>query len=250
MVMVNKKKKMPLPKRNLQACQDLYEKAMLEVEADRPEGFKRHMGQAILDGEKLLSQNKSGVKGEDSLDDINEFVAQCCYELGTYLLEEEGYGEGENAEDDDDLVEKCAARAKPHLERSVELYRGQNDVSQSFCRPAVIALSTAYAVLHEHDKDIDLCEEFVARLTKQYNQWTPLQNDLLLALAGAFNLVGKMDDAEKIYKQIVSICKTNFGDDGDQTAEAEQELLDFLNDREFGLCACKMTPEQLAALAV
>jgi hypothetical protein len=237
--MVNKKKKMPVQKRNLEACQDVYEQAMLEVEADRPEGFKRHMGKAIVDAEALLAETKGGHPGEETEEELAEFVAQCCFELGTYVLEDD--------HDDADGT-KCAKRAKPYLERSVDLYRGQADSSKSFCRPAVIALSTAYAMMHEHDEDIKLCEEFVSRLTKQYNQWTPMQNDVLMALAGAFNNVGRMEDAERIYREIVSICKTNYGEENERTVEAQAELDEFLQEKDFGVCECKLTKGQIAAL--
>jgi tetratricopeptide (TPR) repeat protein len=251
--MVDKKKRVPAAKASkassannqagklsLQSCQDMYEKAMIDAENGRDKGFKRHMSQAITDGEKLLDLSKSGRQLDDTTDDITEFVAESCFELGTYVQE--------NPDKDDPEGARCAALARPYLERAVELYRGHGDVSQSFCRPAVVALSAAYSELHQHEEDIHLCQEFVGRLTKQYNQWTPLQNDLLRSLAVAYNNLGRLDDAERTYKEIVSICKTNYGDQDERTAEAEAELLEYLEDKDYSLCECQMTPEQIEAV--
>jgi hypothetical protein len=263
--MVNKKKKMPAVKKSavkssspnesepkktasaaptgkldLQACQDLYELAMVAIDDGEDEGFKRHMTAAINAGEKLLKESKTGQAGSDTTDDITEFVAESCYELGTFLQEKPADNDPEGA--------NCAPAARPYLERAVDLYRGQADASQSFCRPAVVALSAVYAEQHLHSEDIQLCLEFIGRLTKHYNEWTPLQNDVLRALAVAYNNVNRLHDTEETYKKIVTICKTNYGDENEHTTEAEAELLEYLEDREFGLCECQMTPEQIAEM--
>jgi tetratricopeptide (TPR) repeat protein len=245
--MVNKKKDPPsrtkqqkIPaKATLQNCQDLYEKAMLDAEEDRWPGFKKHLNKAIKEAELLFAEVQNAPSGGDDIEEVKEFLAQSCFEMGTYVLEE----------DEDDLEgTRSATQAKPLLERAIELFKSQPDVSQSFYRPTVVALSEAYSILHLHDQDIAMCEEFLARLTKQYNVWTPLQNEVLEALGQAYNKVGRLEDAERVYKEIVSLCKLNFGDDNERTAEAEEELLEFLEERDFAVCECKRTKEETAKL--
>jgi tetratricopeptide (TPR) repeat protein len=260
-VMVNKKKTLPpaettrsakSAKLTLESCQDLREKAMISVDEGHWPGFKSNLIQAIKDAEGLISDSKNGQPGEDSIEDLNEFVASSCFEIGTFLLEEDDEKEEEEEEekeeklDEDDTI--CAKQAMPYLERAIELFKAQSDVSQSFYRTTVVALSEAYDALHMHDNDIQLCSEYLERLTAQYNTSTPLQNEILVALAIALNSVGRMDEAERAYKQIVDVCKINFGDDHEQTEEAEADLLEFLEEKDFGVCHCQLTEQQIEEL--
>jgi tetratricopeptide (TPR) repeat protein len=223
-------------KSRLEACQDLYEKAMLDAEEDRWSGFKDNLNQTIEDTESLLTDLQRGAETEGDIDETREFLAQSCFEIGTFLLEE----------DENDLEGTvCATKAKPYLERALELYKCQADVAQSFCRPTVIALSDAYAILHLHEEDIILCLDIVARLKKQYTIWTPLQTDILVALAQAYNSVGRLNDAENVYKEIVALCKLNFGEHHEHTTDAEAELEQFDEEKGFGVCDCKLTKEQV-----
>jgi tetratricopeptide (TPR) repeat protein len=246
--MVNKKKKAPpvktKPERaaqepqkpSLQACQDLYEKAMLDADENRWSGFKLHMIKANKAAESLLIDLQNDQSGEEEIVELKDFLAQCCFEIGTYLLEED---------EDDGEGTKSATSAKPYLERAIGLYKSQPDAGQTLYRPTVIALSEAYATLHLHDQDIQLCEEFLAKLTNQYNMWTPLQNDVLVALGLAYNMVGRLQDAERAYKEIVALCKLNFGDNDERTSEAEGDLELFAEEKEFAVCECMVTKEQL-----
>ena len=236
--MPRKKRVAPPPEKkilDIEECRDLYEKAMLCSEEDDWPGFESKMFSALVETIRLFDkQNKAKANKEDRAES-QEFVGDCCYELGKFYLEaDETYQLSGPSQE-------SARKAKPHLSRALKFGESEDKVTAAYFKPALLALSEVYATLHEHQLDIELCERNIAKMTERYNALTPLQNDLLVALAQAYCRVNRLDEAEATYGKIVSICKQNFGADSEQTKEAEEDLAEFSADKTALICKCLST---------
>jgi len=205
---------------------------MLCGEEDDWPGFESKMFSAMVETIRLFDkQNKSQANKEDRAES-QEFVGDCCYELGKFYLEaDETYQLSGPSEE-------SARKARPHLSRALKFGESEDKVTAAYFKPALLALSEVYATLHEHQLDIELCERNITKMTERYNKLTPLQNDLLVALAQAYNRVNRLYEAEDAYEKIVAICKQNFGDDSEQTKEAEEDLAEFKTDKTALVCKC------------
>ena len=231
-------------------CKTLFETAMICLEEDRPKIFKKKMIEAIKDAEILLAsletkisqnngasnntENHADTAGSDELEEIKDFITTSCAEIGSFLLDEDV---GDNDNDPDGTAP--ANRARPYLERALQLFRSQDDVCKSYFKQTVLDLSSIYATLHLHDEDINLCRDYLDRLTKKYNEWTPLQIEALASLALAYNNTRRLAEAEALYKQIVLLSKTNFGKDSEKSKEAEEDLMLFRQEKQALICPCQ-----------
>ena len=231
-----RKKRVPPPENkvlDIEACRDLYEAAMLCGEEDDWPGFESKMFSAMVETIRLFDQQNKSKASDDDRAESQEFVGDCCYELGKFYLEaDETYQLSGPSE-------ASARKARPHLARALKFGESADKVTSAYFKPALLALSEVYATLHEHQLDIELCERNIAKMTERYNALTPLQNDLLVALAQAYNRVNRLDEAEEAYAKIVSICNDNFGAEAEISREAKLQLDEFLTDPKTMICSCQ-----------
>lgn len=216
---------------SLEQCQDLFEKAMIADEEGRAAEFEKHMTKAAAGGAALLKQQTKAKAETCDLEETKEFLGQCYFELGTFYMEQ-----SDNSEDE--VSVRNIEQARQYFSRALE-----SDISAAFYKSALLSLSELHAARHEHEQDIELCLDYVRKLTEKYNPLTPLQNDVLDALAQAYGSLNRQAEAEEIYKRIVSICRENFGAECERTKEAEEDLQEFMQNKEALVCSC-LSPDR------
>jgi|GEM_PF-5166221 len=219
--------------RSLEECRDTYEKAMLCGEEDDWSGFESNMTIALVETTRLLDNQKKAAADKADIAESREFLGDCCYELGSFYLEQDETYQAEGPS------QASARKAAPHLRLALKFGEDEDKVTAAYYKPAVIALSESYTTLHQHDLDIELCRGTIAKMVARYNADTPLQNDILVALAQAFNRLNRLSEAEETYRRIVTICKENFGADSEQTRESEEDLQEYLESKVAKICDCQ-----------
>jgi tetratricopeptide (TPR) repeat protein len=130
-------------------------------------------------------------------------------------------------------------KARTCLEQGFRIYIYQKHMAPlSLFVDLVTDLSQIYDEAHEHQADIDMCQEALQWLSLKAGSRHPMLLRCMLLLAQAHESMGNLDTPESIYREIVQVHQLAFGKGSLPATTAESYLDDFLEDKCFGVCPC------------
>ncbi|MGD9680476.1 MAG: tetratricopeptide repeat protein [Candidatus Obscuribacterales bacterium] len=177
------------------------------------------MHKAIQEGERIASDPEEAEEyGRSSIDDM---IAGPLANLGNHYLRLNQY-----------------EKARGFLERALEL-RLKDKVTDFECFIELVEdISETYEGLHLHSLDIETCNRILDHLEQRYGPGAAQSIPVLRQRAMAYESLAFFDSAESDYRQMVKIAEKSFGTSSSQHAEALDELDEFHEEKQWGVCDC------------